>query len=223
AIKDGLAYPPSDNGEINYNDLLEFLETLSEIFNWDYYEKKTLGKRNYQGEHAALRWYAVILNQWMTGYGFNNIISSAIRYKQSKPDATIERYGQFIPYNDSLEHKNIVIADVLDTIDNIILFSISNYFLRFSTEYKLVHNIEDNFDNDWYEYVEYGTTNRLTIFLQRNGFTRETSSYIKQNKTRYVIETEESIKLKREILECPKESVRLEVENILYNLPDLFE
>ncbi|HHX68529.1 MAG TPA: DEAD/DEAH box helicase, partial [Gallicola sp.] len=41
AIKDGLAYPPSDNGEINYNDLLEFLETLSEIFNWDYYEKKT--------------------------------------------------------------------------------------------------------------------------------------------------------------------------------------
>ena len=32
------------------------------------------------------------------------------------------------------------------------LFSISNYFLRFSNEYKTVHKVTE-FDNNWYEYV----------------------------------------------------------------------
>ena len=81
-------------------------------------------------------------------------------------------------YNDSREHRNVVIADTLEVIENVILFSISNYFLRFSNEYKRLHNVE-TFQNDWYEYVEYGTTNPLTILLQRSGFSRETSTYIR--------------------------------------------
>ncbi len=40
------------------------------------------------------------------------------------------------------DHRNIVIADTLEVIKNVILFSISNYFLRFSNEYKRFHNVE---------------------------------------------------------------------------------
>ena len=36
--------------------------------------------------------------------------------------------------------------------------------------------MEYPFNNDWYEYVEFGTTNSLTIVLQRYGFSREKSS-----------------------------------------------
>lgn len=65
---------------------------------------------------------------------------------------------------------NKVIGNTLQIIENVILFSIANYFLRFSNEYKKLKTNGQPFKNDWYEYVEYGSTNELTIFLQRNGF-----------------------------------------------------
>lgn len=49
----------------------------------------------------------------------------------------------------------MVFEDTLEAIENIVLFSISNYFLRFSNEYKKIHGL-DAFDNNWYEYVEFG-------------------------------------------------------------------
>ena len=51
-----------------------------------------------------------------------------------------------------------------EAIENIALFSISNYFLRFSNEYKKIHGV-DEFDNNWYEYVEFGTTIPFSILL----------------------------------------------------------
>jgi hypothetical protein len=42
-------------------------------------------------------------------------------------------------------------------------------------------------NNDWYEFAEYGTINKLTIFLQRNGFSRETAMYIRQHRSDYVV------------------------------------
>jgi hypothetical protein len=132
---------------------------------WKFYERGSIGKTNEYGQLAALRWYAVILNQWMTGYGLNQIIAKAIKYKQSNDNQTIRINGSSDDYEDTREHRNIVISDTLNLIDNIILFKLSNYFLRFSTEFKKSHGIEDSFENDWYEYVEYGSTNKLTIFL----------------------------------------------------------
>ncbi len=222
AINDGLTYPPVVNGKIDYQDLLAFLEKLSSIFMWEYYEKSTIGKTNQDGDLAVLRWYAVILDQWMTGYGLNQIIAKAIQYKQEAENQTIQVYGSVIPYNDSIDHRNHVISETLYVVDSIILFKFSNYFLRFSTEYKNIHGIEDNFENDWYEYVEYGSTNKLTIFLQRNGFTRETSTYIKTHKDQYVQILEDGIRLEKSLLECNKETIRQEVQQIYYNLPNLF-
>ena len=76
-------------------------------------------------------------------------------------------------YDDSPEHKNVVFANTLEVIENIILFSISNYFLRYANMYKSIHGENSLDKNNWYEFVEYGTTNEVTIFLQRNGFSRE--------------------------------------------------
>ena len=94
--------------------------------------------------------------------------------------------------------------------------------MRFSTEYKEFHGIEDTFENDWYEYVEYGSTNKLTIFLQRNGFTRETSNFIRKNKDDYVYSYDDNIKLKKTLLNVGNKSIRDEVTQIFYNLPSLF-
>lgn len=219
AIKNGLTYPACPNGRFVYNDVLEFLNKLSKIFDWEIYEKSTLGKESMR------KWYAVILCQWMEGTGLSYIMKKAIEYRKNHPDNfRVSAYQPPTTYDDrSKEHRNVVFADTLEVIENIVLFSISNYFLRFSNEYKKIHGVPD-FDNNWYEYVEFGTTNELTILLQRNGFSRESATYIKQHQADYV-ETDGStgeLKLKSELLHCGNTSVMTEAADIKYNVPGLF-
>ncbi len=172
AIQNGLKYPPCHNGKFQYDAVLDFLNKLADIFDWNTYEKSSLGIESLR------KWYAVILCEWMEGVGLSYIMKKAIEYRRDHPkDFRVSAYQPPTTYNDnSKEHRNAVFADTLEVIENVILFSISNYFLRFSNEYKRIHNVKE-FDNNWYEYVEFGTTNPLTILLQRNGFSREASIY----------------------------------------------
>lgn len=149
----------------------------------------------------------------------------ALDYHRSHPDNfRVSAYQPPTTYNDrSKEHRNIVFADTLEVIENTILFSISNYFLRFSNEYKNVHKVTE-FDNNWYEYVEFGTTNPLTILLQRNGFSRESATYIRNHRDEYVVQDEagEDLKLKSSLLKCGNTSVMTESASIKFNVPGLF-
>lgn len=214
AINRGLKYPKLNNGRIQYKDLVYFLEKLRDIFKWNIYEKDTLGYGD------RIKYYAVILTRWMNGYGLALLLKDTLEYNE-RNNKYVEINRQSIPYNGSQEHKNIVIGDTLQIIENIILFSIANYFLRFSTEYKKLKTNGQPFDNDWYEYVEYGSINPLTIFLQRNGLSRETSDYIRQH-LEFISHTKDGYKLKRSILECKKDAVRDELNDIQFNIPELF-
>ena len=121
--------------------------------------------------YTKLRWYAVILVQWMEGKGLNYIMRRAVEYQERHPEKFwINRYTKQYYDKNSLEHRNIVFANTPEVMENGILFSISNYFLRFSNEYKRVHGDKSLNRNNWYEYVEYGTANEVTIQLQRYGF-----------------------------------------------------
>lgn len=223
AILEGLEYPKLDeNNNVPYNELLGFLEKLCGIFKWEIYERSTLGFKSKNGSYGKLRWYAVILSQWIKGTGLSFIMEKGLEYKREKPWTGVMVNHKKVRYNDSKEHRNIAISESLYAIENVILFSISNYFLRFSTEYKRIHNVEA-FDNDWYEYVEYGTTNLLSITLQRNGFSRETATYIRQRQSEYVVLTSDNeIKLKKSLIDCGNVSVMKEVADIIYNIPELF-
>jgi hypothetical protein len=199
---------------------MEFLEKLCCVFKWEKYESQTLGKVSSTGEHSMLKWYAVILVQWISGTGLSNIMSKSIKYKEDNPESNVMVNGKLEKYNGTDEHKNIVISETLKVIENTILFSISNYFLRFSNEYKSQHPNE--VFQDWYEYVEYGTINPLTIALQRIGFSRESSTYIRQRKAEYVTGASEEPKLRKALLRCPNISVRKEANDIRYNIPEIF-
>ncbi len=222
AIAKGLSYPAfTAQGNIDYNELVVFLETLCRIFKWDAYEAATLGHISKKtGKHGKLRWYAVILAQWIRGNGLGVIMDHAIAYKENHPESGVEVNGEYVDYNGSIAHKNIVISDTLNAIEDVVLFRISNYFLRFSSEYKRQHGIT-TMQNDWYEYVEYGTTNPLTIMLQRNGFTRETATYLKQHRE-YLTVVNGETKITSAIINSAKPSVVKEIKEVMYNIPDLF-
>ena len=161
----------------------------------------------------------------MEGHGLNYIMRRAIRFRNDNPYPFYLNNYTIATYEDTPEHRNVVFADTLEVIENIILFSISNYFLRFANMYKSIYGEHSLDTNNWYEYVEYGTTNEMTIFLQRNGFSRESANYIKEHTKDYVVvdnEENSNIKLKRSLLKCDNKNVRTEAESIIYNIPQLF-
>ena len=214
AINNGIEYPKLVNDRVQYNDLVDFLRVLSRIFKWNIYEKDTIGHGN------RIEYYAVILSRWMNGYGLSLLLKDTLDHNANHA-GQVSINHQLVPYNGSQEHKNIVIGDTLGIIENVILFSIANYFLRFSTEYKRLKTDGHPFDNDWYEYVEYGSTNALTIFFQRNGLTRETADYIREHQE-FITTVNGEYKLKKTILECKKNTVRDEMQDVIYNVPELF-
>ncbi len=222
AIRAGLSYPKrSTDGKFDYATTVAFLNQLAVIFNWQTYDPTTLGKTSPDGsELTMIRWYAVILNQWMEGHGLKSIMTRALQNRRSFGRVRVSE-GWLVDYDDTIEHRNIVIGEILEVIENVILFSLSNYFLKFSNEYKKINGVEQ-FENDWYEYVEYGTTNPQTILLQRFGYSRETATFIRHHHDDAVITVEGNSYLNPRLLESQNENVRKETGEIRYNVPEAF-
>ena len=83
-----------------------------------------------------------------------------------------------------------------------------------------MHNIEE-INEDWYEYVEYGTTNEKNIFLQRCGFTRDSAEYIKGKGNKYIEKINNEFKIHKSLGQCDDESVASEFNDLLVNLVDV--
>lgn len=216
-------YPkPDENGYFSHGEVVDFLCRLGDIFNWRKYEYSSLGKTNDVGDYTRLGWYTTILMQWIEGNGLGSIMRKAISYRKDHPNSFWLNAYTPSHYDDTREHKNIVFADTLEVIENVILFSISNYFLRFSNEYKRIHGEDSLNTNNWYEYVEYGTMNTITIQLQRNGFFREAATFIRQHPAYVVILPSGEIRLRTSLKDCGNDVVVRELPDIIFNAPDLF-
>lgn len=160
----------------------------------------------------------------MEGNGLNYIMRAALKHHRENPDNFwINNYTRGVYNDNDKNHRNIVFADTLEVIENIVLSSISNYFLRFSNEYRRIKGDDELDTNNWYEYVEYGTINPLTILLQRNGFSREAARFIKEN-PEYVVKDGSTgkLKLKASLSKCGRTSVENDVEYIRQNVPGIF-
>ena len=101
-----------------------------------------------------------------------------------------------------------------------ILFTLSNYFRKFSIEYKAFHK-RDHFDNDWYEFIEYGTINRTTIVLQQCGLSRDVSTFLQRN-SKYLVGSAEEVKIKKAATKCSRIDVTMELNELMFNMPELF-
>ncbi|MCF0134179.1 MAG: DEAD/DEAH box helicase [Blautia sp.] len=219
----GLEFPKIDtNGNFDSDELWDFLIRIAKIFKWDIYESNGLGYKK-GGQYKKLTWYRVVLSQWVSGYGLNMIMKEAIRHKKNNPvDAMWDEINRtYYDYKDCKEHNNIIIADVLDVIEKVVLFKISNYFLKVSNAYKEIKNVA-TVPNDWYEFVEYGSTNKKSIMIQKFGFSREAVIYILNHESEYVVWVNGDLKLKNSLKDCRSRAVKADFELVKYNTPELF-
>lgn len=218
-IKENDVNYPTD---FNYQTCLSFLKELSNAFQWRLYEKETLGNGN------KLSYYTVILTQWMEGKGLHEIIRGAIEhYQKSKGQLLFyDPNYHFEIYNGSPKHKNYIINDVMKDIEEIVNYKFSMYFLRFSEAVIKVRG-EKSLENDWYEFVEYGTSNKSVIQLQKYGFLREQSLILlKPPFNRYIqLENGEDgeLKINTTILSASvDDELHKTLNTVRINYPELF-
>ena len=209
-------------GKADYNELRNFLERLCDIFKWETYEYDTLGFQNKSsGAHTKLSHYAFVLNQWVSGMSLNHMVTDSIDYYLSTGKGKIKLKGQYVAFKNEPAYVNSLISGMLEDIEDVILFRIANYFLRFSQEYRAC--FPDASFTDWYELVEYGTTNPEAVWLQRNGFTREAAAYITEKRSQYItFDDNDQLRLKPALLECENLSIRREAEQVQYNSPEIY-
>lgn len=93
--------------------------------------------------------------------------------------------------------------------------------MTFTSEYKRFHG-KESITNDWYEFVEYGSTSPLTIMLERNGFSREAATFIKDHEQSFVVNTNQGYKLLPAVLFSGNATVDREAAEVQYNIPELF-
>ena len=199
-----LAYPE----QINYKTILDFLKQLYKQFKWGKYEPK-----NELGNENILNYYATILNQWINGAYISQIIKNSIEY--AKKSGVVYSYGEKQKYEGSVEQINIIINQTLDTIENIIKFKIENYFSKFSELYKKRKGI-DKIENDWYDFLSYGTNKKEIIELQKMGFSREIALKIFKN-SRYIIVENGLIYLSMNIFDDDNEDIVEEAKEVSLN------
>lgn len=224
AIENGLTYPDASDPEyIDYDEVVEFMIQLRNIFKWQKYEKKTVGRKG-KTEAGPLKWYSLLLLRWIQGNGLTRIIDYSLKNKKDHPDDGVwngnTKIIDYYVHSNKL-HQNYAMAQTLNDIDNVLLYTISNYFRKFSYEYKKYHNL-DILKNDWFEFVEYGSTNSIVQLLQRYGFSRQVSLYIKENKTKYIKIVNDEVKICRSIFTSGYGDAEEESKEIQFNIPELF-
>lgn len=223
-----VSYPQCEVGDpfAQYSEILRFLEGFCVAFEWDKTEKEFVGTKLPDGSHPRFKSLALLLGKWIDGHGINYITKSSLKYYDDHIGRTkIMVEGQYVPYDGSKFHKNIVIANTLDTIENDIMFTLNNYCIKYSKEYKNIYPTDEYFE-DWQLYIQAGSHDARTIFLQMAGLSRETSIYLKSSD--YIKITElpsgkKKLRIKNSIFECKKESVLDEIELLKINAPELFE
>ena len=212
-IKKGEMYYPY---ELSHKSILSFLEKLHEYFNWEKYESKlSIGKK------SRLSYYATLMNKWMNGENVSQMINESISYYREKKVIynEIERCDE--PFVESPEQINQIIVRNLVDIEDVLLFQISNYFIKFSDLYKKILNT-DKVPNDWSEYLDFGTNDTNIIYLQKIGFSREVAKLIVETPG-YLKHIKDEMKLSTIMFEGNNTRLIEELSVAKLNYPELFE
>lgn len=162
------------SSQINYNTCLVVLENFYKLYSWEKAETR-LKKIN------SLKYYAVLMNQWINGFTLNQIINQAINWNYENNNAIKISYDEFEMFDKkNKKHINILIENTIDDIEYILRFLLEKYFNHY---YQILVKIlgEDNAGENWATLLEYGTQNRIIIALQNIGLSRNTAIKIYQN------------------------------------------
>ncbi len=163
--------------DISYDSALKSLEMLCDFYSWD--EEEISGRNPMFRSRDSLKYFAVLMSNWMNSTPLSRMISTSIEYYTTP--ATIWDIDQLIIFNPNNQyHINLVINEIISNIDNILRFKLKNYFGNYYE--LLVERLgKDAAGTNWAEFLEYGTTDFRIIELQNIGIPRHLANYLLLN------------------------------------------
>lgn len=162
---------------------LTALKILSDLYDWQATEVSgrdpLMPKHaNQEGREARLKYWAILMRNWVRGYPISQIIARAISYHTQLGEITYRDYSKS-PYliTDSFDknnprHINILIEKTFTDIENGLRFRIVGYLQNYYDLSNMVLGPDASGINVA-TLVEYGTTDQRAIELQEIGFSRD--------------------------------------------------
>ncbi len=213
-------YPSIFIGEkLNVSDTRDFLLKLSDIFNWQLYERKfTAANQSPEIQDKIINDYTKLTLLWIAGFSLKQICGYAILIRNNGDPRFLDRLNQYRSNSYNVDWDTITINAVMRQLQNI-QFVLGKYFLKVTNE--LTKNGIPP-ENDWYRFMEYGTDSDLRIWLQQNGYSRESSAYIEDNEDKFIIQVDNNYFVSKNILKANDLDIVSETKEIEKNVPELF-
>lgn len=215
-------YPNIHDGEkLRWPEAKAFLLKLSEIFNWAIYESDFVkSKQDKETQDKVIEDDAKIALLWMSGYSLQRICDFAIQIRDPERGDTrfLNRVRQYHENTPNIDWETITINLVMKRLQNL-QFVLGKYFLKVTQELTKSGMPPQN---DWYRFMEYGTDSDLRIWLQQNGYSRESSEYIEDNKDEFIIQTDNNYFVSKNILKANDLDAVSETKEIEINVPEIF-
>ncbi|AST91063.1 hypothetical protein BC6307_07110 [Sutcliffiella cohnii] len=202
--------------KIDYQNCLAILNQFYDIYKWDKYEKRLKSKN-------SLKYFALLMNNWINGTSLNEIINQSIDYAARNKrnisyydDENRKQYDVFLRKNRI--QVNTLINDLIKEIEEILRFTIQKYV----NHYYLL--LEENYGKEqagsnWSNYLEYGTRNSVVIILQNMGLSRYVANLlIKEHPTYFTINDGTLINVQKESLLKVLEEGSIEEQEVLMYL-----
>lgn len=162
-------------GTIDYETCKIWLKRLYDLFEWQT-EVDTFKSVN------QLKYYATLMNQWISGFPLNGIISSSITYNHdNNKTISVGWEGQKSKFEtfdkNNKAHVNILISNIIDDIEKVLRFVLEKYFNNYHAIVVAILG-EENSGTNWANFLEYGTKIPIMIALQNLGFSRHCANYL---------------------------------------------
>lgn len=198
--------------EIKYNSILTVLFEFHTLYSWEKTEKKLSNKN-------SLKYYSVLINQWVNGFSLSQIISQSIDWKHENGESIKINYNKYELFNKSnKKHINLLIEEIIDNIEYVLRYLLQKYFNHY---HQILLSIlgEEKAGDNWATLLEYGTQNTLIIALQNIGISRNTAlKLFKEHRTSLIIEENKLIGVNKSLLLKELKPTSLEYKEIKNNL-----
>lgn len=168
--------------EVTYNNCLKILEELYNKYNWE--NEESSGTKPLIKSKGKLKYYAMLMNSWMNSKPLSVIIKETIIYYSkigSYYNTYLRKEERFNP-NDRAT-INYVINELISDIENDLRFKIKNYVVNYQL---LLESIYGKSGQNWADFLEYGTNDKLIIELQNLGLSRNLAKFLKDNFLEYI-------------------------------------
>lgn len=217
--EDIITYPNIYNGnKLNLLGTKDFLLKLSEIFDWEIYESDFIKSReDKETQEKIVEDDARLTLLWISGYSLKKICDLAIQIRKGDTNF-LNRGSKYYEEIHNITWDTITINAVMNRLQKI-QFVLGKYFLKVTQELTKSSAAPQN---DWYKFLEYGTDSDLRIWLQQNGYSRESSEYIEEHKDELIVEEFDGWKLSNQIQDVDDIDVINETKEVMVNVPEIF-